>query len=149
MQDTHSNTSGKPNKRRNSRSVMQKCAREKNTKAHLHNLSRQNTIEDVTQAQLAAHQNKAVVSGQGQGCGRTAPNAPRPHLALAVAWRHAMAVPGCFLFFPCQTILTSLYKKRRSSFFNTQHHLEIHTSPLYLYSLSFSCRIWKKSDILV
>ena len=50
---------------------MQKCAREKNTKAHLHNLSRQNTIEDVTQAQLAAHQSKAVVSGQGQGCGLT------------------------------------------------------------------------------
>ena len=38
------------------------------------------------------------------GCGRTAPSAPQPHLVLAVAWRHAQAVLGGFLFPPKPTI---------------------------------------------
>jgi hypothetical protein len=64
---THSNTSGKPNKRHNSRSVMQKRAKEKNRDSHLHNLSGQNTTKDATQDQPATHQSKVVVSGLGQG----------------------------------------------------------------------------------
>jgi len=35
----------------------------------------------------------------GPGCGHTAPSAPWPYLALAVAWRHATAVEASFLFY--------------------------------------------------
>ena len=46
----HLNTSGKPSKRRNSKGVKQKCAKEMNEEAHLHAKTGMGTIEEATQA---------------------------------------------------------------------------------------------------
>ena len=71
-------------------------------------------------------------------CGLVALDVPRPHHALAVACRHAQVVPGCFLFFPHQTILTPLYKEGQSSF--STHIIICSQAPHYhlLYTFSFS-----------
>jgi hypothetical protein len=60
LQDTYSKTSGKPSKRHNSGSTIQKYARGMNREAHLCNLPRQNIDVGEAQAQPPAHIAKAV-----------------------------------------------------------------------------------------
>jgi len=64
---THSNTSGKPSKRRKVESVKQKCTKRINGKAKLHDKLGPNTTMGGAQAQPPAHLAKAVARRASQG----------------------------------------------------------------------------------
>jgi hypothetical protein len=74
LQDKYSNTSGKPTKRRNSKSIKQKCAKEINREAHLHDKSGPSTDMGGAQAHPGTDHAKVVMRRPHQGV--AAPAAP-------------------------------------------------------------------------
>ena len=94
MQDTHSNISGKPSKRRNTKSVKQKCAMREMEKPTFMQQPRPSTTGGRVQAYPGTDHTNAVTRRSHQGVGAPWVQ-PHPHRRLSGPCSSGGCMPPC------------------------------------------------------